>query len=145
MDSMFLLCCIPYLLVTMFGGHSVIYFQPLVAVKGCRVDCLSVRAVSVFRCKRFGLGMWLAACVSMWQLVSGCSLTAEGLLLMLHVNPTQPQYIFLYIMGLKTASGVNGESTDITDVHVHTQEVSHTCCEDPVHRYICIFLVFCCE
>ena len=135
MDIMFLLSRIPYLLVTMFSGHSAIYFQPVIAVKGYRVDCLSVRAISVFRCKCFSLGMWLAACVSMWQLVSGCSLTAEGLLLMLHANPTQSQHIFLYNMGTEdTREGVNRESKDITDVHIHTQEVSHTCCEDPVHR-----------
>ncbi len=87
------------------------YFQ-VIAVNGYRVVCISVRAMHVFRHKCFGLGMWMAAGVSMWQLVSECSLTAEGILLMFQVNPTQPQiqYICSYIIGLRSEQGVNRES-----------------------------------
>lgn len=82
---------------SLFCCHSVIYVHILVAVKGYRADRLSVRAVHVFRQKCFSPGMWLVACVCKWQLVSGFSLTAEGLLLMLQVNPTQPHTVHFLV------------------------------------------------
>lgn len=114
------------------------YFQ-VIAVNGYRADYISVRAIHVFRHKCFGLGMWLL--VSVWQLVSECSLTAEGMLLMLQANPTQPQiqYICLYIIGLHSEQGVNRESKNKqADVYTHTntQEVSHTYCQYPVRRCV---------
>lgn len=80
----------------------------------------------------------------MWQLVSGCSLTAEGLLQ--DVNPTQPQSIFWSVVGLDTEQGVNSESKDRCGMYAHThtqtEEVSHTCCQRPVHTCLCILLIW---